>query len=253
MPVGDDIHMWMEVTRSYLIGRNPVLDPILKWVEAHGEASVKKKKTAKLRDELSLMTDLEPTIASEQMWSFLNMNTTGTQFRETFMNVERLNGFEAWRKITEPIRSTSVAMRIAFRKNAWNPAPAKTIQDYAVKLEKWETDYRKYIEVGGERISDEQRRELLIGILPPDLSVAMMIETHKHGNYHKLKLFMKNHVQLLKDHSSRIAVKGGVNVLHKEEEYEERPTDKYGTEPGGDEVCDVECDKDAEELIEINA
>ena len=70
----------------------------------------------------------------------LNMNTTGTPFRETFMNVEKLNGFEVWRKIAEPIRSTSVAMRIAFRKNAWNPTPANGIQDYARILETWETD-----------------------------------------------------------------------------------------------------------------
>ena len=32
---------------------------------------------------------------------------------------------------------------------------------------------------GRERISDEQRRELLVGILLPDMSVAMMIKTHK--------------------------------------------------------------------------
>ena len=77
-----------------------------------------------------------------------------------------------------------------------------------------------------------------------------MIETHKHGNYHKLKLFIKSHVQLLKDHASKIAVKGSVNVVQQgmttQEEYAEGPIDEYGTEPGGDEVCYVECDKDPE-------
>ena len=62
-PLGDDIHMWMEVTRSHMIGRNSVLDPILKWMEAHGEAVIKKKKIAKVRDDGGLMTDPEPAIA----------------------------------------------------------------------------------------------------------------------------------------------------------------------------------------------
>ena len=131
-----DPNAWMELIRSYMIGRNPVLDPILKWVESHGAKTIRKKAIAGVRVYLGLMTDLEPTIASEQLWSFLNLNTVGTSLREAFSNVEKLNGFEAWRKITEPILSTSVAMRISPRKTAWNSAPAKSIQDYGRCLEK---------------------------------------------------------------------------------------------------------------------
>ena len=37
------------------------------------------------------MTDLEPTIVSEQLWSFLNLNTARTSLREAFMNEPKLN------------------------------------------------------------------------------------------------------------------------------------------------------------------
>ena len=127
------------------------------------------------------MTDLVPQQASEGLWSFLNMNTAGTTLREAFLNAPKLNGFEAWRAITEPIRSQSVALRISLRKVACAPTAAKSIHDYGRTLVAWKTSYRKYREAKGEAISDEQRRELSTGILPAELSQAMLVETHKHG------------------------------------------------------------------------
>ena len=67
------------------------------------------------------------------------------------MDVPKLNGFEAWRRIVEPILSTSLAMRISLPKTAWNPSPAKLIHDYGRCLENFETDYRRYLEVDPRR------------------------------------------------------------------------------------------------------
>ena len=55
-----------------------------------------------------------------------------------------------------------------------------------------------------------------------------MIETHKHGNYHKLKLFIKHHVQLLKDHVAKIAVKGSVIVVQPSVTAQGGGTTRYG-------------------------
>lgn len=77
----------------------------------------------------------------------------------------------------------------------------------------WETQYRVYREAKGEPMSDDQRRELLIGILPPDLSVAMMVEVSKHGDHHGLKAFIKEHVQILIEHGRVQGVRSGVNVV----------------------------------------
>lgn len=145
-------HKWLKTTRSYLVGRNPVLSVLLKWVEAQGERHILKKESGKLRDQLGIMTDLEPQVASEQLWSFLNLNTVDTPLREAFENVAQLNGFEAWRRITQPIRANTVAKRIALRKIAWSPPTAKNIHEYEQVLEHWETSYREYRECKGEKI-----------------------------------------------------------------------------------------------------
>ena len=82
---------WYETTRSYLIGRNPVLDVILKWVEQQKDRSILKKETSNLRSELGLMCDVEPQQASEGLWSLLSLNTVCTELRESFLNVPNLN------------------------------------------------------------------------------------------------------------------------------------------------------------------
>ena len=65
---------------------------------------ITKRDVAKLRETLGVMSDLDPQVASEQLWPFLNLNSMGNNLRESFQNVAKLNGFEAWRKVTEPIR-----------------------------------------------------------------------------------------------------------------------------------------------------
>ena len=99
-----DEQAWMNSTRAYLIGRNPVMDNMLTWAEAHGENHIDNADIARLRDNLGLMTDLEPSVASSGLWAFLNLIFTGDAI-EQFQNVEKLNGFEAWRRITAPIRT----------------------------------------------------------------------------------------------------------------------------------------------------
>ena len=82
-------HKWYGTTRSNLIGRNPVLDPIFGWFEKQGERVILKKEAPGLREVPGLMTDLEPQQVSEQLWSFLNLDTVGTSLRESFLNVPK--------------------------------------------------------------------------------------------------------------------------------------------------------------------
>ena len=65
---------WYTTTRDYLIGRNPVMQAMLKWAEGKGDAEIETSEIAKLPDLLSLMIDLEPTVAGSGLRSFLNLN-----------------------------------------------------------------------------------------------------------------------------------------------------------------------------------
>ena len=71
---------------------------------------------------------------------------------------------------------------LQLRNRAWNPTSASTILEFDGKLREWGTEYRYLREADGAPIPNDQRRELLIRILPPDLSVAFMNEIHKHGD-----------------------------------------------------------------------
>ena len=59
-------------TRDYVMRGNPVMDPLLKLAEDHDDLEVLTSDSAGLLQELGMMTNLEPMVASSGMCSFMN-------------------------------------------------------------------------------------------------------------------------------------------------------------------------------------
>ena len=80
--------------------------------------------------------------------------------------------------------------------------------------------------------------------------------------YQKLKLFIKSHTQLLKDHAVRVAGRSGVNIVQPSvtrsdegSSFNPEETSDFGgdgSETSGGQICYVEGDGSAEDLVEIN-
>ena len=230
----------MLATSDYFISRNPDVEVMLKWIEKQGDIEITSTEVERQRGKM--MIEMDPVYVSHQLWGYLNLNLVGEALN-IFRNVTKLNGAEAWRRVTKPINSQSVGRRQQLRQKAWNPQPARNVMQVDQVIEEWETNYRKYIEARGDPMSDESRRELLAQILPGDLSTIMMVQLHQYTDYNSMKLFVKNHVQLLKDKAQR--EKGsGVNTFEDSASYSDTLS-----EP----VLEVECDMSPEECDEINA
>ena len=95
---------------------------VLNWIEQQGDNEIMSQDMEAQRGRM--MIELDPVYASHQIWGYLNLNLTG-ESTNIFRNVARLNGAEAWRRITRPINSQSVARRQQLRQKAWNPQAAK--------------------------------------------------------------------------------------------------------------------------------
>ena len=105
---------------------------------------------------------------------------------------------------------------------------------------------------------------MLIGTLPPDLSTAMLVETHRHGDYTGLKLFVKEHIQIMTDQIERVKGIKPVNAIGEGNEASGSAYPRGISEgengssrsTGGSENGDVfyeECDMLPEQILEVNA
>ena len=112
---------WKNMTRNYWVGRNKGMKNFLEWIEGKLAASPRDPNEQITEDEIdavckscALMTNMNLTDASEQMWAYLDINLQGS-VREIFSNVGMLNGAEAWRRVVEPIDKNSDAKQNRLR------------------------------------------------------------------------------------------------------------------------------------------
>ena len=134
---------WKVLIRGYLLGKVPMMGPILKWVEEHGSQPVTEAGIVGLMMKL----DEDPFIVNHLLWAFLNINLT-SKAREIFCNVNDSQGFEAWRRIHRHIFSTTERRQDELYHIIHNPKVAHSPQEVHGVLEDWDTNQRLYKELG---------------------------------------------------------------------------------------------------------
>ena len=102
--------------------------------------------------------------------------------KRTFASVPRHNGFEAWRRVVEPVNGDKALIRSKDPLPlATNPKPASSMDDLSAALEAWETHKRLFEKADGKLPDREQERLAFVGILPNDISANAIMEMEKPG------------------------------------------------------------------------
>ena len=97
---------WLQDAHDYLAGRFSELDQLFFWIESQSEPIVD-------FDTVPSCVDCaEKSEISRQLWAFLGpLIRQDTDVKRRFDNVARHNGFEAWRRIAEPINEDKALRR----------------------------------------------------------------------------------------------------------------------------------------------
>ena len=74
-----------------------------------------------------------------------------------FRNVEKGNGFDAWRRVAVPIMPRSEARLHAMRNEVPSPPASRKLTDVMTELDNWEAQLREYYECGGDVIPARRR------------------------------------------------------------------------------------------------
>ena len=163
---------WLLTLGDYLAGRTNEVDAFLKWVSEQPDELTLKD----LYENYEGCMDNERSDVSRQLWALLSsLLQDDAEQMLTFRNVERHNGAEAWRRMTEPILEGRDLRKKQYQPRVLRPRPAAKIDDIPGALVQWESDCRLFRESGGQDMEDEQKRLILIEMLPPDIAVYITL------------------------------------------------------------------------------
>ena len=90
--------------------------------------------------------DHSPTKLSRDLWGYLNLSLAqSSRDRALFDNAVGGNGFDAWRRITEPIAPNSRERLFQMHRDIVHPKPSKHIRDVLHDLNTWEGNWKSVI------------------------------------------------------------------------------------------------------------
>ena len=101
--------------------------------------------------------------------------------------VFRGHGFEAWRQLHNHILRGCATRCVTLRDVALHPAPARDEEGVALAITRWETDLRKYVEAGGTQPGDEDKRLILLNIMPQQFREALLWRATECRSYQEFR------------------------------------------------------------------
>ena len=201
---------WLLGLQDYLSSRCQEVDDFLKWISEQ-EEELNAQDLAKHNGFM----DHDRGNVSRQLWGLLSsLLQNDPEQMLIFRNVTRHNGAEAWRRMTEPILEGRDLRRKQYQPRVLRPRAAGKVDDIPVALEQWESDYRLFKESGGSEIEDEQRRLILIEMLPPDISVYVTLHMSAYPTFSGLRKFIRDYVKVVSHQLAMKSQKPLFNVDH---------------------------------------
>ena len=124
-----DAATWLDDLRDYLSGRTPELDQLFFWCEAQPAEIVKANEYGGFLDCAA------PEVVSQQLWALLSGLLKGdASAKRTFSNVPRHNGFEAFRRLVEPVNEDKALVRKDFLSAVVHPKSALSMGNLQAEL-----------------------------------------------------------------------------------------------------------------------
>ena len=143
------------------------------------------------------MMDAEPQEVSRQLWAFLGPLVAGDASMESiFANVPRHYGFDAWRRIAEPVNDDKAVILQDLLGPVTNPKGASSLAGFGDALKLWETNVRLFTAAGGHAPEGDAKRLAFIKILPPSVAAHVTLHDEIFQDFEKLKRFAIKYVKV---------------------------------------------------------
>ena len=201
---GKDPQKWLQNMHDYLAGRTRELDRIFAFIEQQTEPIT--------RDPGFCIDSASNSELSHQLWALIGgLTKDHAEMTRVFRNVRRHNGFEAWRRMAEPINEDKPMLRQALLPLVTNPRHATSVDDVTKALEEWATNKRLFVEADGPLPPPEQERLAFIQLLPHEMNTYVSMHMEMYPTYDTLLKFTMKYMKVLQSQKRKPRV--GVHLL----------------------------------------
>ena len=165
--------MWKTKISNFLVTRAPEMVAALEWTQRQERIITEAKleefaESRKWRRSLAGERPTDLRILGHHLWGFLNVNLSGDAFT-IFGNIPRSQGFEAWRKVMKGLNERSTAELMKLETKVLSPPECGSEGQVLMAIEQWEGSLKRYLDAGGEDLSEQRRRGGLLRLLPEKL------------------------------------------------------------------------------------
>ena len=186
----DDCELWRTKLRNHMIAANKDSKKMLDWAESFGAKHIT---LADVTDS-GIMVDTDLLDLANDIWGLLNINLQGNAHL-AFTKVQESNGPEAWRQAVQPINSRTSTRRLDLRDKVNNPGTVHDMAHLMTHIDKWETTHQQFVRAGGRELEDEDRRAILLKMLPRDQRPHIIRQ--RFDDYEDMKEFLREQCELL--------------------------------------------------------
>ena len=118
---------WAETARNYFTSKAAELELLLKHVESFGDEVVTPGHIEDMGNR-GFMLEHNPMKLSRDMWGYLNLNIPATsRDRASFNNATPGNGFDAWRRLVEPLGPNTLERMFELHRDVTRPKKSTSV------------------------------------------------------------------------------------------------------------------------------
>ena len=193
---------WIKTTQNYLIGKAPEMTWLLDWAESAQERTISSQHVA-AASNFGYCFDVEPMKLSHELWTYLNLALGDGKEKLAFNNVERSNGFEAWRKLVVPAKPRSKARVHLMHRDVHNPPMSRGLQHVMEDIDAWEGQVTEFVAAGGAPLPEITKVISAMGILPKDTPTYVKMQLKDIEDLESFKDNLRQNIQFMNDFTNR--------------------------------------------------
>ena len=209
---GDDGQRWKRKVRGYWIAKCPELLPVLDWAEERDDKEITHEVIKYEAEDYKWMIEVDVRRLSEVIWGFLGTCLVG-EAHTIFEGAEELNGFEAWRLITQHVSSGQNVRLANLRKLVKNPPQIRRLEDVVTGITKFDNILKDYVAAGGNAPKDLELKDDLLNSLPQEIRENLLWRAVGPEDYQAFKNHVRSTTTSVLYHRGKLD--GGINSVDK--------------------------------------
>ena len=168
-----------------LVAMDKQWEDILEKARQFKKETITPQKMIEMMEELSMNTDLIPKI-NRMIYVLLLQYTKGDVHGKVVSNGVH-ESIETYRYLYEKGKNDTVTNVLRVQMKVMHPDAASSIEEVETKLNKWKEDIRYLRETGHKDMEEDQRRTILVSIMPEDVADALIKKFEDLKDYESLE------------------------------------------------------------------